>query len=193
MKRFRLSLILSLLMLASQGMAYNSNWIGLQVGPVLSNSSAVPPTGSVQSSRMGIQGYIFYDYGLSDALFLRPEFGFRQGGINITDASGAKTLYAFDVIELPLLLILKFGSGHLNPYILCGPAPAYAIKKGAGLSSFDVGFHLGGGLEYLFSKDFGVFATTRLIAGLFDVVGSSGLNKFQNVTFSFTFGFQFRI
>ena len=185
--------LLAFALLGSNAFAYNSSWLGVQGGLSIANSSSSPnPAGADQGPRTCGMAGLYYDYGLSDAVFFRFEVNYRQGGQRET-ISNVTTVIPYDVIEVPVLMILKFGSGGFSPFILTGPAPTYAIKKYSGLQTFDFSFHLGGGVEYAFSKAVALSFSTRLIAGLFDVVGNSGFNKFQNAAFAFTFGVQFKI
>ncbi|HEY7363501.1 MAG TPA: outer membrane beta-barrel protein [Methylomirabilota bacterium] len=78
---------------------------------------------------------------------------------------------ALVMLRIPILTSEEFPSGRLQPYIAAGPgffASKFAGDLGGDLggrasdTSFDVGLDLRGGLTYMFSKDFGIFAEYRM-------------------------------
>ncbi len=191
MQRLRVIFMVSLLLLAQRSFAYSSNWLGIQGGLSLANTSTLPPGGTSQNPRPVAMAGLFFDDGLSDALFFRFEVNYRPGGF-VWSLNGANTVYPYDVVEFPVLIVIKFGSSHFSPIIFTGPAPSFAVNRYSGTSPFDIVFHLGGGAEWDITKGLRFYFTARLAAGLFDVVGNSGLGTVQNESFLFLSGIEIK-
>lgn len=78
---------------------------------------------------------------------------------------------ALVMLRIPILRSEEFPNGQLQPYIAGGPgffASKFAGDLGSDLggrtsdTSYDVGLDLRGGLTYMFTRDFGIFAEYRM-------------------------------
>ncbi len=157
---------------------------GLSSGEV---TTGIPGTSisAPSNSRLGVAGGLFFNLPLNHFFSIQPQLLYIQKGGDLTAANpfpGIPTTLRYDVVELPLLAMGKFGSDFIKGTVFAGPSIAIAVNQSlvfsqtgqnTGLNpqyrNVDVGIHMGAGTEMAITQNLTWNFNVRYIAGLANI------------------------
>ena len=209
-------LILSLCIAAgAQEATQGVTGMGLKLGFGFANiSTDYDELDEFLDSRTGFSGGAFLTYNLNRQLAVQPEVLYVSKGAE-KDLFIITPAWAMDYLEIPVLLKFAFTpDAKVRPNLFAGPAFAlllssevsasdYSFDVADGMKSMDVGFVLGGGLDFKrFTFDI------RYTLGLVNVIDADKINELteseegdyfylegdpsvKNTNISFMFGVRF--
>jgi Outer membrane protein beta-barrel domain len=119
-------------------------------------------------------GGVVINLGLSKVFSIQPEFIYSQQGLKIENGTD-KIIGKYDIVNVPLLLKLAFGSPKVKFFINAGPYIGYKLNQSIDINW--LGFEEKGKQEFVTEYD----ATTGIKDNRFDFGGIGGA------------GFQFNI
>lgn len=199
--RFYLSLVGCLLLCAPEAFGFS---IGVEGGLSLAQQKKEPLVSSTLSKLVGPAGGVFLDFPLSQWLFFGPEVLYVQKGTKL-DILTLEASYAYNYVDLPLLLKVRLGKQRFAFTLFAGPAVGYLVSaKSTSLGTtsdissqvkkVDFSAHLGAAFEVRMGKRTKMFVSARYMLGLQDmendgVASSSTKNNAIIGLVGFVFGF----
>ena len=185
---------------APAGLFAQDVMIGVKGGLNFSDVSFDDDSEEIETeSKSGLVLGVFADIGLGDMFSVRPEGLYSQKGFEL---AGGDAELSIDYIEVPVLLVARFGESTIRPLVFAGPVIGFESKcevSALGESadcgddpddpveteSTDFGAAIGGGVEFD-AGGFTLLFDGRYTLGLRDVDPGSGSAK--NRAWSFMAG-----
>jgi hypothetical protein len=191
-------------MLAPTGLIAQDVMIGVKGGLNFSDLNIDDDSEEIETeSKSGLVLGVFADIGLGDMFSVRPEGLYSEKGFEL---AGGDAELSLNYIEVPVLLVAKFGDSDIRPLVFAGPVIGFESKceisgSEGGVTveadcdadpddpieteSTDFGAAIGGGIEYD-AGSFTLLLDGRYTLGLRDVDAGSSSSK--NRAWSFMAG-----
>ena len=105
-------------------------------GGINSANVSLDPDVLDTSSRTGFVGGLFAEFGISELFAIRPEALYSSKGFEaMAEDQSAELELAY--IEIPVLLVARFGSSSVRPVVFAGPVIGFESSCEASESEFD--------------------------------------------------------
>ncbi|MES2795563.1 MAG: porin family protein [Bacteroidota bacterium] len=135
-----------------------SSYIGIRGGYNLSTTqdvldqldSELGPSEAEEKFLPGYMGGIVINLGISKVFSIQPEILYSQQGLKVVNGSD-KIIGKYDIVNVPLLLKLAFGSPKVKFFINAGPYIGYKLNQSAEISWS--GFELNGKQDFVTEYD----------------------------------------
>lgn len=153
-----------MVLLAVLGMGRNAeaqNYVGMKLG---ANGPSGPYPYHYRGLSSSVHIGLFGEFGLKNALFIRPEMNVVQHRYWHNHGGGIVHALHVQHLQIPVLIKYKFGSGALQPHVLGGPyltlfhggeeyyyfrnEATYYNSSSWRSSGVGAGLQMGGGVDY---------------------------------------------
>lgn len=108
-------------------------------GGINSANVSLDPEDIDTSARTAFVGGLFAEFGLSDLLAIRPEALYSGKGFKASEGTQELEL-KLNYIEVPVLLVARFGSSSVQPVVFAGPVIAFESSCDVSASDTGVSF-----------------------------------------------------